>query len=253
MSRRRRPTSLLRWLGAILALIAVGALWYEFAPSRIGGSADYAVIDGISMNPKLHAGDLVLVRPASDYEVGDVTGYHNLQLGRLVLHRIVGRDGERYVFKGDNNSFLDAYHPTQQQLVGRLWFHVPKVGGVFTWLHEPGHSALAVAILVVLLLAAGGGGAVRHRRRHGRRTGGRTRTRQRPSRAPVSTPSTGLSANPALGRGRTCAAATLAVVFGLLAVVAFTHDKTTTIEAPGAYTQAGVYSYSADVPPSTLY
>src|SRR6185437_4462176 len=117
-------TSIFRWLGALVALVAVAGLWYELAPAKLGGSHEYAVVDGISMNPKLHAGDLVLMHPSASYEVGDVVGYHNLQLGRLVLHRIVGKTGDRYVFKGDNNSFLDSYHPTQDELVGRLWIHV---------------------------------------------------------------------------------------------------------------------------------
>src|SRR5205085_7758262 len=148
-------TQTARWLGALLAVIVVGGLWYELAPAKLGGTHEFAVVDGVSMNPKLHAGDLVLMRPASRYDVGDVVGYHNLQLGRLVLHRIVGRVGDRYVFKGDNNDFLDAYHPAPNELVGRLSVHVPKVGGIFTWLHAPHHAGISVALLVFLLFAGG--------------------------------------------------------------------------------------------------
>jgi signal peptidase I len=252
----RRSSSFLRWFGALLALVAVGALWYEFAPGRIGGTADYAVIDGISMNPKLHAGDLVILHPSSNYEVGDVVGYHNLQLGRLVLHRIVGMDGDRYVFKGDNNSFLDAYHPTRDQLVGKLWIQAPKAGNVFLWLHKPNHSAIAVAILAVVLLAGGGAGAARHRRRHGRMTAAKQRRRRRqPAPKPASTTgATGaFGANPATGRAILSTAGTIGAIFALLAVVAFTHKTISSTQAPGAYTQQGVYSYSGTVPPSTLY
>jgi signal peptidase I len=250
-SHRSSP---LRWLGALLALAAVGALWVEFAPSRIGGSADYAVIDGISMNPKLHAGDLVLMRPASNYQVGDVVGYHNLQLGRLVLHRIVGRDGDTYVFKGDNNSFLDAYHPTANQLVGKLWFHVPKVGAVFTWLHKPNHSAIAVGILVLLLLGGGGARAVRHNRRHGRRSARTGKRKQRQAQTPgIVTVVTTSAPNPALGRMLLTSALSVALLFGLICVIGFSHSTTSTTQAPGAYNQDGVYSYSGRVSPSPLY
>jgi signal peptidase I len=158
MNPSSRTHSTFRWLAALIAIVAVGVLWEELAPTKLGGSHDYAVVDGISMNPKLHAGDLVLMRPASSYQVGDVVGYHNVQLGRLVLHRIVGKVGDRYVFKGDNNDFLDSYHPTQDQLVGRLWFHVPEVGSLFTWLHAPHHAGITVTIVAFLLLAGGGAG-----------------------------------------------------------------------------------------------
>src|SRR5579872_1001132 len=227
----------IRWIGAIAALLAVGAMWIELAPTKLGGSADYAVIDGISMEPHLHHGDLVLLHPASNYQVGDVVGYHNVMLGRLVLHRIVGKIGDRYVFKGDNNSFLDAYHPTQSQLVGKLWLHVPTVGGAFTWLHQPHHAAIG-GVLLALLLAGGGAGAQR-RRRHRRKAVARKR--------PTLTP------NPMLGRKVISAGVVGAAAFGLVSLLAFTHAKTTTVDAPGAYTQEGTYAYSADAQPGTVY
>src|SRR6185437_12083453 len=158
-----------------------------------------------------------------------VVGYHNAQLGRFVLHRIVGKIDGHYVFKGDNNSFLDAYHPTQAELVGRLWFHVPKVGGIFTWLHAPHHAGITVAIVAFLLLAGGGAGAAR-RRRH------------RPTRLPVAT-------NPTLGRALVSSAAPVALVFGLVTLIAFSHSTTSTTDTPGAYVQQGAYGYSAHVQP----
>lgn len=230
----KTSTSSLRWLAALIALVAVGVLWEELAPARLGGTHDYAVVDGISMNPKLHAGDLVVMQQSSSYQVGDVVGYHNAQLGRLVLHRIVGKVDGHYVFKGDNNSFLDAYHPTQAELVGRLWFHVPKVGGIFTWLHAPHHAGITVAIVAFLLLAGGGAGAAhRHRRRRAAKLS--------------------VSPNATLGRALLSGAAPLAVVFGVVTLIGFSHATTSTSQAPGAFTHEGSYVYSAHVQPSTLY
>lgn len=42
------------------------------------------------------------------YDVGDVVAYRNLQLDTVVLHRIVAREGERYVLQGDSNTWLDS-------------------------------------------------------------------------------------------------------------------------------------------------
>jgi hypothetical protein len=139
------------------------------------------------------------------------------------------------VFKGDNNSFLDSYHPTQDELVGRLWIHVPKIGGFFTWLHAPHHAAITVAIVAFLLLATGGAGVARHRRRRGRRT------------------KLALSPNPLLGRALLTGAAITAAVFALVLLIAASHGKTATVETPGAYVQQGAYAYSAHVEPNSLY
>ena len=49
-------------------------------------------------------------------------------LHTVVLHRIIGREGERYVFKGDNNNFVDPEQPRASQLIGGLWIHIAGAG-----------------------------------------------------------------------------------------------------------------------------
>ena len=107
----RAPRQITRLLSGALGLALVGLLWFLFAPTALGGSTTYVVTDGVSMEPHFHSGDLALVRGESDYRVGQIVAYHNIQLGTVVLHRIIARDGSRYVFKGDNNNFTDFEHP----------------------------------------------------------------------------------------------------------------------------------------------
>ena len=156
MSRRaRRPqvdlrrSSLLRTgVGAALLVAFVG-LWAAFAPSQLGGSATYVSTFGTSMNPMLHKGDLVLVKPESDYHVGQVVAYHSDSLHTVVLHRIVNRDGDRYVFKGDNNTWLDTDHPTKAQLIGSMQLMLPGMGDKLALLHTPlGMGSAAAAVVV---------------------------------------------------------------------------------------------------------
>ena len=103
-------------------------MWFYFAPVQLGGSTTYVVTHGISMEPRFHTGDLAIVRSQSNYHVGEVVAYHNHQLHTIVLHRIIGREGDRYLFKGDNNNFVDPEHPVASQLIGALWIHIPGVG-----------------------------------------------------------------------------------------------------------------------------
>ncbi len=69
---------------------------------------------GGSMAPFIWDGDLVLVRPAghSGILVGDVICYE-APPGRLVLHRVIKRDQERFVTKGDALEFTDLIGPGQ--------------------------------------------------------------------------------------------------------------------------------------------
>ncbi len=66
------------------------------------------------MIPFILDGDVVLVDPAANPEilVGDVICYE-ISLGRLFLHRVIKRDGERFVTKGDALAVTDVVFPGQ--------------------------------------------------------------------------------------------------------------------------------------------
>jgi signal peptidase I len=140
-------------LGLTLAVLA--AAWWFLAPAQLGGSTAFMTVDGTSMLPRLQPSDLVVLRRAHRYRVGDVVGYRSTLLRRVVLHRIVAMHDGRFTFKGDNNSFTDPDHPTRDQLVGKLWFSVPKAGRAVPILHTPWVVA-ALAALLVLVLGLGG-------------------------------------------------------------------------------------------------
>ncbi len=101
--------------------------WIYFAPANIGGNTTYAILRGNSMYSKFKQGDLVLVHPKSSYEVGDIVLYKNPDIGP-VFHRIIGIDGDKFFIKGDNNSWVDSYQPTVQDIYGSLWIHLSYAG-----------------------------------------------------------------------------------------------------------------------------
>ena len=75
------------------------------------------------MLPKFVNGDLVVVRQAPYYEVGDVVAYSYPGIG-TVIHRIVEKQGNKFVLKGDNNTWIDGYYPTADEIYGKLIFPV---------------------------------------------------------------------------------------------------------------------------------
>ena len=55
---RRLPVFVINLtLAAVLA-----AIWIAFAPAQLGGQVSYVLVNGTSMEPGFHTGDLVLVR-----------------------------------------------------------------------------------------------------------------------------------------------------------------------------------------------
>jgi len=153
--RARRFECVLGVVGLTLGLAAVAAAWWLLAPAQLGGSTAFTTVDGTSMEPTFQRSDLVALRAAKTYRVGDIAGYRSTLLGRVVLHRIVAIHDGRYGFKGDHNSFVDPEQPRRDQLVGRLWFRIPRAGRAVDALHTPWIVAVVAALLVFALLGGG--------------------------------------------------------------------------------------------------
>jgi signal peptidase I len=235
--RSRRTRSLLV-SAFVLALAGVG--WFFLAPTQIGGSTRYVITHGISMEPLIHTGDLVLVRPASDYHVGEVVAYHSTLLNTVVLHRIVAIHDGHYTFKGDNNAFLDPTHPTRALLLGRMWLHIPRGGIVLDWLHKPWVAALLTGGVAMLLLF--GGDQQRRRRRHRRgaqKEGG--------SSHPIGAPS--YVANRAL----LVVAVVATLLFAALGVFALLQPTSSSSSLSSQYTQQLSFGYHGPAKQGSVY
>jgi signal peptidase I len=237
-----RPRRIRKLLSTALALVILGTAWFYLAPTQLGGSATYVVTHGISMEPRFHTGDLAIVRSQSSYHVGEIVAYHNHQLHTIVLHRIIGRDGDRYIFKGDNNNFVDPEHPLANQLMGALWLHIPGAGVRLQSVRSP--AVMGGLIFVGILLLTGGAFTQRRRRRHRQQRAGASimdsspQLRQRPGHPVVGVLTIGLLA---------------LLPFLALALLAFTHPLTTRRAVNIPYKQSGKLSYSADEAPGPAY
>jgi signal peptidase len=211
----------------------VGAGWFFLAPQAVGGPLAYVTIAGSSMEPGLHDGDLALVRRADSYAVGDPVAYESSDLRRVVLHRIVRSEEGRFVLKGDANGWVDSSRPTEEEVLGTLWFRVPWVGDAVAWLRTPLNAALVAGFLA--LLAGAGGVGVNRRRRRGR---------HREPRPSFLIPNAELVLA-LLGAG--------AVGLGVLTAVAFTQPQERRVEQPVPYELQGAFSYSAAAPAGPVY
>jgi signal peptidase I len=160
--------SILRTASSASFLILVFLAWWMLAPPQLGGRTSYAVIYGISMEPRFHGGDLVLLRQQPSYHVGQIVGYHSNKLGKPVMHRIIKIDESgRYYFKGDNNNFVDPEHPLESQLFGSEWVRLPGVGSALERVHSPRNAAILGGLVALFVLGGGSARAKRRRRRHG--------------------------------------------------------------------------------------
>ena len=223
------------WAGLVLLLGFVA--WSVAGPSRFGGPATYLTTDGTSMEPRFHTGDLAIIRRADSYDTGDIVAYY-LTSRSIVMHRIVGRDGERFIMKGDNNSWRDATHPGPSQVAGKLWIHIPSAGRALALLHTPGALAALIAIVGMAMMWG-----KNERPAAGRKQGRRTMN----ERSNIPRLSGMLTASDML------AIVTAIAIAGLvLAVIAFNRPLYRPGAAHDAYQQTGAFSYSS-LAPGDLY
>lgn len=140
-------------LPALNATVLVGlaaTAFLAFGPANVGGPVTYMVISGNSMEPDLHRGDLVFVRSVRSVEVGDAVAYRSTRTGQHVLHRVIGTAADRFIVKGDNNSWVDSSQPTMDDVIGRYWLRVPAVGSFLSWLRTPLHAAVLAGGMVAM-------------------------------------------------------------------------------------------------------
>jgi signal peptidase I len=147
---QRRPSI----FSNLILLTGLVVVWILFAPAKIGGQASYVMVNGISMEPGYHSGDLVIVRKAPAYQVGDVVTYRDAEMGAFVIHRIIGLEQGQFILKGDNNSWIDAYHPTHAEIAGKQWIYAPRAGRAMQWLRKPINLSLTIFLLGVVLMSS---------------------------------------------------------------------------------------------------
>jgi signal peptidase len=111
----------------IVVAMAVTLLWFNTGLFGIRPT----LISGVSMNPALVAGDVVITRDVSpeEIEVGDIIRFQHG--GSYIIHRVVEIEKESghiyFVTQGDANNVLDP-PLLEGQMEGKVILVVPKVG-----------------------------------------------------------------------------------------------------------------------------
>lgn len=155
----------LRLTGHLLACTAIVLVVLSW-PQSLGGKVSYVRVDGHSMDPTLHTGDLAVLRSQSSYRVGDAVAYRiprgQFGAGSLVIHRLVGGDGHSgFTTMGDNRTIVDEWHPRTEDILGRVRYVVPGAGTQFASLSQPTWLGALVGGLTALVLLPSSGAALR--------------------------------------------------------------------------------------------
>ena len=141
---RQRRRSVASWV--LFGAMVLGWWWF-LAPTAVGGHNAYVLVDGDSMEPMLHTGDLAVIRVGSSHAVGDLVVVE--VAGGQNIHRLVsGSVADGWKTKGDNNPSVDPWTVPDADVLGRYVTEVPQFGTLFTWTRA--HPLILGAVVAVL-------------------------------------------------------------------------------------------------------
>lgn len=151
--RNKKFQPILRAVFLIAVSLILGINIYSWNARSLTGNAlpmpfgyGGAVVLSGSMEPSISVDDLIIVKAADSYEVGDIVVY---QTGRIsVVHRIVAMDGETVTTRGDANNVHDDSIELSQ-IKGKVIAHISHVGKVVRLLKTPMATALLIAAAVL--------------------------------------------------------------------------------------------------------
>jgi signal peptidase len=124
-----------------IAIVTLLLLWSNagllgFQPSIIASG---------SMQPNLNVGDMAIVVPSkpADIKVGDIIQYQGES--EPVIHRVINKYQERgqtyFITKGDANNAQDPKPVSENQVIGKATFTIPKLGWASIGLKEAASAA----------------------------------------------------------------------------------------------------------------
>lgn len=111
-----------------------------------------------SMEPAIHTGSVIVIKPETTYGVGDIITFGaDTKIQVPVTHRIIEVAGSdrlpRYLTKGDANDDPDNGTVRSGEIIGRVWFSLPYVGYVLEFTKTPlGFWSLIIIPMTLIAL-----------------------------------------------------------------------------------------------------
>ncbi|MBP9718886.1 MAG: signal peptidase I [Candidatus Levybacteria bacterium] len=133
-----------------LLLIAITTI---SANSHLFGGYKSLLVQSGSMEPAIMTGDIIVIQKQPGYLKNDVITFTS-QDNRIVTHRIIGQQNEqRFLTKGDANRSSDSDVISQNDVIGKVVFIIPKLGYFVGFSKSPiGFSLLIIFPAAALII-----------------------------------------------------------------------------------------------------
>jgi len=140
-----------------IGVIVLIALLLIVSVFPITGNYKLMTVQSGSMTPAIKMGSVVMVKPVSDYKIGDVISFTNpRERQEPISHRIVDLEvieGEAfYITKGDANEDPDTGRVAKDEVVGKVLFSIPFLGYAVDFAQKPIGFALIILVPAAIII-----------------------------------------------------------------------------------------------------
>jgi signal peptidase I len=141
----------------LVAFVVVVAVLLIVSMLPITGNVKVLTVLSGSMEPAIHTGAVVVVKPVSDYKIGEVITFGPYSKTKApITHRIneIKIEGGQpvYITKGDANNAPDMTEIQKKDVVGKVLFSVPYVGYAVEFAKKPIGFALIIIIPALVII-----------------------------------------------------------------------------------------------------
>ncbi len=142
----------------ILGLAAALGLLFIITSFPIKGNIQAKVVLSGSMEPKIHTGSVVFIKPTKEYKINDIITFNEAEKKTPITHRIVEmRSLEGNIFyktKGDANNAPDNKEIGKDQVVGKVLFTLPYLGYAVDVIRKPIGFMAMIVIMAIFVYEA---------------------------------------------------------------------------------------------------
>lgn len=158
----KKKTKFIIIKGILIVLISVflGFGIYNWNSSMLGSSIPMPFGFGLaevlsdSMYPTIKTGDVIMVVPQDEYEVGDIVAFDDRGSNMVVTHRIVGENEDgTFTTKGDYKGNSEDTTPLKEEyIIGKVVKIFAGMGTFVGIMQSPAIIVLCIIIIALLLM-----------------------------------------------------------------------------------------------------
>lgn len=90
---------------------------------------NFFIVKTGSMEPNISVGEFIIVKKQKEYKKNEIITYKEDEV--FITHRIIEKDGNTYITKGDSNNEKDL-EIKKENVIGKIVFHSKVLGIIIT-------------------------------------------------------------------------------------------------------------------------